>query len=180
MAGVSAKRQNNFFDVCNTCKSRCCIDAAPPITDERQRTIAKFLKEKGISAERVFVQTSYTSAKVEPNGRCIFLDEKTGRCIVHSVKPETCVAGPITFDINVRTGKIEWYLKMEKICSLAGIVSRNEKLLQKHLVSAKREILRLVQQLDRSDLKAILKRDEPETFKIDEDKISEEILRKIH
>lgn len=176
---MSAKRQNNFFDVCCTCKSRCCIDAAPPITDERQRTIAKFLKEKEISIEGAFVRTNYTFARVEAKGRCVFLDEKAGRCKVHSVKPETCVAGPITFDVNGRTGKIEWYMKMEKICSLAGIVYRDKKLLQKHLASAKREILRLVQQLDSSDLKAILKRDEPETFKIDEDKINEEILRKL-
>jgi hypothetical protein len=47
------------------------------------------------------------------------------------------------------------------------------------LQSAKKEILALVRDLDAASLKAILKKDEPETFKIDEDTIDGEILDKL-
>jgi len=90
--------------------------------------------------------------------------------LIHPVKPETCVAGPITFDINAKTGRIEYFVKMESICQLAGIVYRDKELLQEHLESATKEILRLVEELDSKALRAILRKDEPETFKIDEDK----------
>jgi len=99
--------------------------------------------------------------------------------LVHAVKPETCVAGPVTFDINIPHQKIEWYLKMEKICSLAGILYKNREALQKHFRSAKKEILGLVRELDGEALRAILKIGEPVTFKIDEDDIGKEILEKI-
>jgi hypothetical protein len=95
------------------------------------------------------------------------------------VKPETCVAGPITFDINRKTKKIEWHVKMEQICQLAGTVYGNKKALEQHLRSAKKEILTLVRELGAASLKAILKKDEPETFKIGEDTIEEEILDKL-
>lgn len=95
------------------------------------------------------------------------------------MKPETCVAGPITFDINMKTGKIEWFLKMEKICRLADALFKNEEALRGHLISAKRELLQLVQDLDAKPLKAILKIDELDTFKIGEDSLSLEILSKL-
>jgi len=95
------------------------------------------------------------------------------------VKPETCVAGPITFDINIKTRKIEWHLKMEKICPLAGVLYKNKGVLKKHLESAKREILNLVSELDSEALKAILKIEEPELFKIGEDNIGKDILDKL-
>jgi hypothetical protein len=36
-----------------------------------------------------------------------------------------------------------------------------------------------VKELDSQDLRAILKKDEPETFKIDEDKADESVLEKV-
>ena len=98
---------------------------------------------------------------------------------MHPVKPETCVAGPITFDINKKTGKIEWYLKLEKICPLAGIMNRDKEALKEHLKVAKREILQLVRELPPKALQAILRIEEPDTFRIDEDELSEDILRKL-
>jgi hypothetical protein len=95
------------------------------------------------------------------------------------VKPETCVAGPITFDINIDKGRIEWFIKMEKICPLAGLVYRDKKLLSKHLENAKREILQLVDQMPTQELQAVLTKDEPETFKIAEDCLAETLFQKI-
>ena len=51
--------------------------------------------------------------------------------------------------------------------------------LKKHLETAKREILNLVTELDSEALKAILKIEEPETFKIGEDNIGKDILDKL-
>ena len=58
-------------------------------------------------------------------------------------------------------------------------LSERSRVLKKHVESAKREISRLVKELDSQDLEAILKKDEPETFKIDEDKVDERVLGKV-
>jgi hypothetical protein len=89
------------------------------------------------------------------------------------------VAGPITFDINMKSQKIEWYLKKEEICALAGAMHKNREELRKHLESAKKEILTLIRELDSEALKAILKIEEPETFKIDDDILEKTILDKL-
>ena len=176
---MSSKRQSNFFDVCIQCKTGCCQGARPPITRERRKIIEAFLKEQKFPVENVFVQTSYTFPREDAEGYCIFYDKKTRKCQIHSIKPETCVAGPITFDINKETQKIEWHLKKEKICLLAGKMYKNEEALRKHLESAKIEIFRMVQHLDPKALQAILRIEEPETFKIDEDNIRKKILDKL-
>jgi transcription initiation factor IIF auxiliary subunit len=81
--------------------------------------------------------------------------------------------------LNPRTGRIEWFVKIDRICALAGAVYMNKRLLKRHLESAKREILRLVTQLSTEELKAVLKKDEPETFKIEEDALEKGLLRKV-
>jgi Fe-S-cluster containining protein len=176
---MSTERQDNFFNVCGECKIHCCRGARPPITDKRRKTIEDYLKRKGISIENPFAKTAYTFPREDTEGYCVFYDKKTKKCRIHPVKPETCVAGPITFDLNMKTRKIEWYLKMEKICPLAGILYKNKEALQKHLESAKKEVARLVRELSSGALKAILKIDEPETFKIDEDKIENVVYKKL-
>jgi Fe-S-cluster containining protein len=172
------KRQSNFFDLCSQCKS-CCQGARPPTTPRRRKIIENFLKKQAIALENPFRRLAYTFPRENTEEYCIFYDMKTKRCLVHPVKPETCVAGPITFDINTKTQKIEWYLKTEKICQVAGRLHKDREALQKHLKSAKEEILRLVQELDSEALKAILKIEEPETFKVDEDRVQKEILYKL-
>jgi Fe-S-cluster containining protein len=137
------------------------------------------LKEQKIPVENPFLQASYTFPKRDVNGCCVFYDKKTRKCLVHPVKPETCVAGPITFDINLKSQKIEWYLKMEKICALAGAMYRNKTVLKKHFKSAKKEILQLVSDLDPEALKIVLEREEPETFKLAEDSIGKDALDKL-
>jgi hypothetical protein len=137
------------------------------------------LKEQKIPIDSPFVQTVYIFPKEDAEGYCIFYDKKMRKCLIHPVKPETCVAGPITFDINVKNRKIEWHLKMEKICALAGVLYKNRAILKKHIESAKREILKLVSELDSEALKDILKIEELETFKIDEDNIGKEMLDKL-
>jgi Fe-S-cluster containining protein len=175
------ERQSNFFDVCSKCKTNydCCHGTRPPITRERKRIIEEYLKREKIPISDAFAEEYYVFPRENKEGYCIFHDMNIRKCRIHPVKPETCVAGPITFDINKKTGKIEWHLKKEKICSLAGKMFKNEKALRKHLESAKTEIIRLVHQLDPKALQIILKIDEPHTFKVGEDNIDKEILDKL-
>jgi len=171
-------RQRNFFDVCSKCKTAhsCCNDTTPPITPERRKIIDSYLKEKGLAVASPFERTEYTFPRLTRHGYCVFQNRRTKKCLIHSVKPETCVAGPITFDVNFKTGKIEWFIKKENICQLAGAVFQDKLLLQLHLEKAKGELLCLVAQLSSEELRAILKKDEPETFKIGEDALEEPLL----
>ena len=173
------ERQSNFFDICDLCSVSCCRSARPPLTLKRRQIIDAYLKEQGFNIENPFIQTAYFFPREDAEGYCVFYDKKTKKCRVHSVKPETCVAGPITFDINMKNQKIEWHIKKEKICSLAGAIGKNEETLKKHMESAKREILKLVADLDSKSLKALLEIDEPETFKIGEDNVQKEVLDRL-
>ncbi|MBS7646679.1 MAG: YkgJ family cysteine cluster protein [Candidatus Bathyarchaeia archaeon] len=176
---TESERQKNFFNICGSCNINCCWDARPPITAQREKTILEYLKAHSIQIASPFVHAEYTFPRETAEGYCIFYDKSTRKCIVHPVKPETCVAGPITFDINAKTGKIEWYLKMEKICPLAGAMYRDRTLFEKHFETARREILRLVKELNPKALRIILKREEPDTFKINEEEIERTILNKL-
>lgn len=174
-------RQANFFNLCKTCPhTNCCIEARPPITSKRKTTVVNYLKNNGQAMENAFEEkNNYTFPSETDGNHCVFLDKETKKCRVHSVKPETCVAGPITFDINVETGKIEWFLKTEKICPLAGALYRNKPELQRHMESARKELLSLVHDLNSEALQAILKILEQDTFKIGEEDLEAEVLAKL-
>ena len=172
-------RQKNFFSTCNTCKSCCCQNARPPITQKRRKIIEDYLVAQGLRVDKPFETTEYVFPRETREGFCVFFDEETRRCRVNIVKPETCVAGPITFDINLQTGKIEFYLKFERICPLAGKLKKDMVALEKHLNSAKRELLTFVGELDAEALSAILQIDEPETWKIGEALLSKDVLERL-
>lgn len=175
----NASSENNFLQVCRKCEFCCCQNARPPITQKRKRLIETYLAAQGLRIETPFDETTCTFLRETSDGFYVLFDKETGKCLVHSVKPETCVAGPITFDINLQTGKIEWFLKSEGICPLAGILYKDKYVLEKRLSSARKELQTLVQELDAETLCALLKIEEPETFKIGEDSLSPEILEKI-
>ena len=65
--------------------------------------------------------------------------------MVHSVKPETCVAGPITFDINFHTGMVEFFLKKPDICEYAGVLFKDKPALKQHFQVAREQIVELNQ-----------------------------------
>ena len=175
------KRQSNFFNICSKCKTgySCCLGTRPPLSRKRRRIITEYLKMHEIPVEDPFVMEEYAYPRENADGHCVFHDRKTRKCLIHPVKPETCVAGPITFDINRKRGKIEWFVKMDKICSLARVVYRDKKLLQEHVAAAREEIMRLVKELGAKELKAILAKEEPETLKICEEDVGKEVLDKL-
>lgn len=176
---VKDRKENDFFNVCSQCMTSCCINARPPLTRKRTRTIRAYLREQRIPTKEPFVQASYTFPREDSEGYCIFNDRKTGKCKIHAVKPETCVAGPVTFDVNAKTGKIEWHLKKDTICPLAGRLYLDKARLEEHLALAKSEINALVTELDGEALSAILKIEEPDTFKIGEEAAEKGTLNKL-
>ena len=176
---TESKRQTDFFNTCSRCKTAwsCCHETTPPVTDKRRKIIEGYLSANKISVEKPFVEAEYVFPRLTPDGYCVFHDKKTKKCLIHPVKPETCVAGPITFDIKAEASKIEWFIKMDAICCLAGHVYSDKVILQRHVDSAKKEIFKLVSELDSEALRAILKKEEPETFKIGEDNLGKCALK---
>ena len=162
-------RQDDFSTICSRCEIICCKGARPPLSSERIRIIDENLKRTGSKLDSWYCREKYNFPK-ETSFGCIFLSAEK-RCMIQSFKPETCVAGPITFDVDLKRETIEFYLKKEQICPLAGALFRDKSRLRKHLMSAKKEIKNLVSKLSKKDLLAILEIEEPDTFKIDEDSL---------
>ena len=179
-ATVSEKRRHrDFFNVCETCQLGCCNGVKPPLTPKRKKAIQNFLKTNGIIILDPFENRDYTFPRETPDGYCIFFDKATKKCLIHPVKPETCAAGPITFDINRQTEKIEWFLKTEKICALAAALQQNKEFFEKYSKSAKSEVMKLVQNLDSEALRAILAIAEPDTFKFGEAALHSKVVAKL-
>lgn len=167
------------FDVCGKCKIVCCQDARPPLSESRKKILKQYIKEKKVMVEEPFSKNSYSYPSLDADLLCCLFNKQTRRCSVHPVKPETCRAGPITFDINFQTKKAEWFLKKDSICPLAGELFKNKPALSAHLEAAKKEITRLIEELSADELRALHKIDEPETFKVGEDNLSPAVIKKL-
>ena len=167
------------FDVCGECKASCCQDAKPPLTNERKKIIRDYLKNHGISIKQPFAKAGYSHPAVDAAGFCVFYNKATKKCLVHQVKPETCKAGPITFDVNCNTEKLEWFLKTGEICIFAPKLYQNRERFVEHFKVARAEILRLICKLDTEALQTVLKVEEPQTFKLSEEDLPEEVAKKL-
>ncbi len=167
------------FDVCSQCKSICCQDAKPPLSESRKKIITNYLQKQKITCEEPFCAEAYSYPSVDEQVYCRLFSKQTGKCMVHPVKPETCVAGPITFDINFKTKKVEWFLKKTEICAYAGALYTNKTAFKSHFEVAKRQITELIGQLSADELRAIVKIEEPHTFKVGEDNLPLEVVKKL-
>jgi len=167
------------FNLCSQCKDGCCQDAKPPLTLERKKIIENYLKEQKIHVEHPFVNDAYSFPAVDAMGFCVFYCKGTRKCLVHPVKPETCRVGPVTFDINCRTRKVEWYLKTAEVCAFAEALHQNDNAFKEHFKVAKEAMLRLICELDSVALCAIMQIEEPQTFKIGEDDLPKEVMVKL-
>ncbi|MCW4028036.1 MAG: YkgJ family cysteine cluster protein [Candidatus Bathyarchaeota archaeon] len=173
------KGKTYSYDVCSECGIICCIDAKPPLTENRKKIIKQYLKENSITVSMPFTTKEYSYPSVDEASRCVFNDKTTKRCMIHPVKPETCVAGPITFDINFATKKVQFFLKKSNICAYAGDLYKDQTTLQTHFEVAKKQILVLVKELSANELRELNKIDEPETFKISEEELPKEVTEKL-
>jgi Fe-S-cluster containining protein len=150
--------------ICDKCGGRCCYYARPPLTEER----ISILLENGMSLDDVLFR-EHRMLDCKSTGFCVgFAD---GRCRVQSVKPETCSAGPFTFD--VRNGKLEIYLKKERICDLVAFLKGNPAVYNEQYELAVEKIQHLVRQLPPEELESVCRVDEPETDKIAEIPLAE-------
>ncbi len=167
------------FDVCSQCKIICCQDAKPPLSEKRKKIIKEYIEKQKINIEKPFAKEHYSYPTVDELVFCRLFDKDTGKCSVHPVKPETCRAGPVTFDINFSTKKVEWFLKKPEICAFAGVLYSNKAAFKDHFEIAKKELTHLIRELDPEELRVILKIEEQHTFKIGEDDLPSEVVRKL-
>ena len=167
------------YDVCSECKIICCQDAKPPLSESRKKIIQEYLNKQKIRVDKPFTKQAYSYPSVDETVLCVFNSKQTKRCMVHSVKPESCRAGPITFDINTKTKMLEYFLKKSEICAYAGELFEDKAAFQNHFEVAKKEIMRLVKELDANELRALMKIEEPQTFKVGEEDLPAEVVRKL-
>lgn len=145
--------------ICMKCGGGCCIDVHPPLTEERRAIIARTV---GYDGFHEFV--GYQRMGARDDGSCIFLVD--GKCRINSIKPETCRAGPFTFE--VKDGKIEIYLKKETICPLVSFLCSNRDAYMEQFECAVDNIRMLVKNLPKEELEVINRIDEPDTVKVSE------------
>jgi Fe-S-cluster containining protein len=136
------------------------------------------LEKQKINIKQPFSKEHYFYPAVDEHVFCSFFNKGTGKCSVHPVKPETCRAGPVTFDINFSTKKVEWFLKKPEICAFAGVLYSNKTAFKDHFQVAKKELTQLIRELGPEELREILKIEEPHTFKIGEDDLPSEVVSK--
>lgn len=143
--------------ICDACGGRCCHGAHPPLTPQRIRII-----EDGVRTAEQNDCGDYTRLRVREDGFCILMDGR--RCGVHAVKPETCAAGPFTFD--TREGVLEIYLKKETICPPVRHLKQDPGAYRRQLLLAVENITRRVRLLPPDQLTTVLRIDEPETERV--------------
>lgn len=145
-------------EICAKCNHHyCCDRACPPITEDRYTLLVK----NGVSSDNFEFQ-GYRRLKIKKNNKCVLFSD--GKCSIHRIKPETCRAGPFTFDIN--GDKIEIFLKKETICPIVRVLKDVPEAYNEQYLNAIEHISNLVYCLTENELGEICKIDEPLTEKL--------------
>ena len=109
----------------------------------------------------------YKRLRLKPDGFCVLF--QNGKCSIHSIKPETCVAGPFTFDIKGKLLQI--FLKRESICPMVRFLKANRKAYDGLFETSVEKIMHLVNSVPAAEMAEILKIEEPETDLVAEIKL---------
>ena len=151
---------------CNECHlvGGCCFDARPPLSQER----IDILLKNGVSADAVEF-AGYKRLRLKPDGFCVLFQD--GKCSIHSIKPETCVAGPFTFDMKGNILQI--FIKRESICPMVRFLKANRKAFDGLFEASVVRIMELVNKVPPLEMAEILKIDEPETDLVAEIKLKD-------
>ena len=151
---------------CNECHlvGGCCFEARPPLSQER----IDILLKNGVSANAVEF-AGYRRLRLKPDGFCVLFQD--GKCSIHSIKPETCVAGPFTFDMKGNTLQI--FIKRESICPMVRFLKANRKAFDGLFETSVERIIELVNKVPAEEMAEILKIDEPETDLVAEIKLKD-------
>ncbi|MDD1705370.1 MAG: YkgJ family cysteine cluster protein [Methanoregula sp.] len=153
--------------VCHACGGICCNGACPPLSEERIRIILSY----GDFHERI-EKVGYHRIKGGKDGLCSMLSE--GKCAIHAFKPETCIAGPFTFDLTDHSLRI--FLKQEKICPLVAVLKANRAMYDLQFGRAVESIAHLVARLLDDELAIISALPEPDTDQVAELPLPEKAL----
>ena len=140
--------------ICHACDGHCCNDAHPPISKERHRIILTYGKFSDC-----IEREGYTRIRTRDDGWCVMLSGK--KCMIHAVKPETCVAGPFTFAVTDHT--LEIYLKRESLCPLVAHIKSDPEMYDLQFCRAQDHIVKLVESLPREEIDIISAIPEDET-----------------
>jgi uncharacterized protein len=132
----------------------CCFEARPPLSQDR----INILLENGVSPDAIEF-AGYKRLCLKPDGFCVLFQD--GRCSIHSVKPETCVAGPFTFDM--KGSILQIFLKKESICPMVRFLKADRKAYDELFDVSVKKILDLVKAVPALEMAEILKIEEPET-----------------
>jgi Fe-S-cluster containining protein len=144
-------------EVCAKCGIKCCEGAHPPICENRYDLLIK----NGVSKD-CFEFEGYLRLKVKKNNECVLFHD--GKCSIHHIKPETCRAGPFTFDI--KDDIIEIFLKYESLCPIVRVLKDIPEAYDRQYLNAIENISNLVSNLCENELEAIHRIDEPLTEKV--------------
>ena len=132
----------------------CCFEARPPLSQKR----IDILMENGVSADAIeFV--GYKRLRLRQDGFCVLF--RDGKCSIHDIKPETCVAGPFTFDIE--GDMLQIFLKRESICPMVRFLRANRKAYDALFETSVEKIMDLIRSVPEEEMAQILQIDESET-----------------
>lgn len=141
---------------CSVCHldGGCCFEARPPLSQERIDILIK----NGVDESAVEF-AGYKRLRLKHDGFCVLFQD--GKCGIHSIKPETCVAGPFTFDI--KDNVLQIFLKRENICPMVRFLKANRKAYDGLFETSVEKIMHLVDTVPAAEMAEILKIEEPET-----------------
>jgi Fe-S-cluster containining protein len=141
---------------CSECylQGGCCFEARPPLSQER----IDILQENGVSKDAIEF-AGYKRLRLRQDGFCVLFQD--GKCSIHSIKPETCIAGPFTFDIV--DGVLQIFLKRESICPMVRLLKSNRQAYDGLFETSVEKIMHLVSNIPEEEMAEILKIEEPET-----------------
>ncbi|MCU0633211.1 MAG: YkgJ family cysteine cluster protein [Methanolinea sp.] len=140
--------------ICARCGGKCCHEAHPPLSPARVAS----LRAQGVPLS-AFEYTGYTRFRSHENGMCVMCTG--GKCRIHAFKPETCVAGPFTFEVRDHT--LHLFLKHESLCPLVPYLKGDEKAYTTQYRMAVERLTALVRTLPGSELEVINGIPEPDT-----------------
>jgi len=114
--------------------------------------------ENGVSADAIeFV--GYKRLRLRRDGFCVLF--RDGKCSIHDIKPETCVAGPFTFDI--KGDMLQIFLKRESICPMVRLLRADRKAYDALFETSVEKIMDLIRSVPEEEMAQILQIDEPQT-----------------
>ena len=72
------------FDVCSQCKSICCQDAKPPLTEKRKKIIKEYLQKQKINIKEPFAKEQYSYPAVDEAGLLQAFQQANGEMLCAS------------------------------------------------------------------------------------------------